>query len=175
MVWQNNNIEALKNIFVIEDAAAWNPNLRSKTAIRTSDTRYFTDLSIAVSALGLGPEDLIGNLATMGLLFETLCIKDLRVFAGILDGQIFHFRGKNGLECDAVLHLRNGHFGLIEIKLGGEKLIEEGAKNLKTLAAKIDLDRMKAPSFLMIITTTGKHAYRRQDGVYIVPIGCLKD
>lgn len=168
-------IEALKKIFVIEDAMAWNPNLRSKTAIRTSDTRYFVDPSIAVAALGLGPNDLIGDLNTMGLLFETLCVRDLRVFSSVLDGQVYHFRDKNGLECDAVVHLRNGKFGLIEIKLGGSKLIEEGATALKTLAQKINTDKMKTPSFLMVLTATGQFAYRREDGVYVVPIGCLKD
>lgn len=168
-------IEALKKIFVIEDSAAWNPNLRSKTAIRTSDTRYFVDPSIAVAALGLGPNDLIGDLNTMGLLFETLCVRDLRVFASALDGQVYHFRDKYGLECDAVVHLRNGKFGLVEIKLGGDKLTEEGATTLKTLAERIDTDRMKAPSFLMVLTATGKFAYRREDGVYVVPIGCLKN
>ena len=142
-------IDALKKNFVIEDSVAWNPNLRSKTAIRTSDTRYFVDPSIAVSALGLGPNDLLGDLSTMGLLFETLCVRDLRVFADVLDGQVCHFRDKYGLECDAVLHLRNGKFGLIEIKLGGDKLVEEGATTLKTLANKIDTGKMKAPSFLM--------------------------
>lgn len=168
-------INALKKIFVIEDSIAWNPNLRSKTAIRTSDTHYFVDPSIAVAALGIGPQDLIGDLNTMGLLFETLCIRDLRVFASVLDGQIYHFRDKNGLECDAVIHLRNGKFALVEIKLGGDKLIEEGAKTLKTLSGKIDTDKMKSPSFLMVLTATGKFAYRREDGVYVVPIGCLKD
>lgn len=168
-------IETLKKIFVIEDSLAWNPNLRSKSAIRTSDTRYFVDPSIAVASLGLGPDDLMGDLNTMGLLFETLCIRDLRVFADALDGQIYHFHDRNGLECDAVLHLRNGHYGLIEVKLGGDKLIEEGAENLKSLAQKIDTDRMKAPSFLMILTASGKYAYKREDSVYVVPIGCLKD
>ena len=168
-------IDALKKIFVIEDSVAWNPNLRSKTAIRTSDTRYFVDPSIAVAALGLGPKDLINDLNTMGLLFETLCVRDLRVFASALDGQVYHFRDKYGLECDAVVHLRNGKFGLIEIKLGGDQLIEQGATTLKTLAAKIDTDKMKVPSFLMVLTATGKFAYRRADGVYVVPIGCLKD
>lgn len=167
--------EALKKIFVIEDSVAWNPNLRSKTAIRASDTRYFVDPSIAVAALGLGPNDLINDLNTMGLFFETLCVRDLRVFADALDGQIYHFRDKNGLECDAVIHLRNGKFGLIEVKLGGEKLIEEGATTLKTLAGKIDTNKMKEPSFLMVLTGTGKFAYRREDNVYVVPIGCLKD
>lgn len=168
-------IDALKKIFVIEDAFAWNPNLRSKTAIRSSATRYFVDPSIATSALGLGPEDLLKDLRTFGLLFETLCIRDLRVFADALDGQIYHFRDKNGLECDAVLHLRNGKFGLIEIKLGGETAIEEGAESLKRLSAKIDTDKMSAPSFLMVLTATGEFAYRRKDGVIVVPIGCLKD
>ena len=168
-------IEVLKKIFVIEDALAWNPNLRSKSAIRTSDTRYFVDPSIAVAALGLGPTDLVNDLNTMGLLFETLCVRDLRVFADALDGQVYHFRDKTGLECDAVVHLRNGHFGLIEIKLGGDKGIEEGAENLKSLAKRIDTNRMKSPSFLMVLTATGKFAYRREDDVYVVPIGCLKD
>ena len=112
---------------------------------------------------------------TMGLLFEALCVRDLRVFADALDGQIYHFRDKYGLECDAVLHLRNGKFGLIEVKLGGDKQIEEGSTTLKSLAGKIDTDKMKAPSFLMVLTGTGKFAYRREDGVYVVPIGCLKD
>ncbi len=135
-------IEALKKIFVIEDSIAWNPNLRSKTAIRTSDTRYFVDPSIGVAALRLGPKDLIDDLNTMGLLFENLCVRDLRVFADSLDGQIYHYRDKNGLECDSVFHLRDGRYGLIEIKLGGEKLIDEGAAALKNLAGKINTDRM---------------------------------
>lgn len=168
-------INALKKIFVIEEMEAWNPNLRSKTAIRTSNTRYFVDPSIAVAALGLGPQDLIEDLNTFGLLFETLCIRDLRVFADALNGSVYHFRDKNDLECDAVVHLRNGSYGLIEIKIGGDKLIEEGAENLKKLRNKIDTTKMKSPAFLMILIGVGDYAYRRQDGVYIVPIGCLKD
>lgn len=168
-------ITALKKIFVIEDAEAWNPNLRSKTAIRTSDTRYFTDPSIATAALGLGPADLIGDLNTLGLIFETLCIRDLRVYAEALNGKIYHFRDKNGLECDAVVHLRNGSYGLVEIKLGSDDLINEGAATLKTLSGKIDTDRMKKPAFLMVLTAVGPYAYRREDGVYVVPVGCLKD
>lgn len=166
---------ALRKIFVIEDMPAWNPNLRSKTAIRTSDTRYFIDPSIATASLGLGPEDLIKDLNTMGLFFETLCVRDLRVYAESLDGQVYHYRDKSGLECDTVIHLRNGSFGLIEIKLGGDTLIEEGAQNLKKFSAKIDTKKMKAPSFLMVLTGTGKFAYRREDGVYVVPVGCLRD
>mgnify|MGYP004624344639 FL=1 len=168
-------IEALKKIFVIEDSEAWNPNLRSKAAIRTSNTRYFVDPSIGTAILGLGPNDLINDLNTMGLMFESLCIRDLRVYADALNGQVFHFRDKYGLECDAVIHLRDGRYGLIEIKLGGDRLIEEGAKNLKGLAEKIDPDKMKQPSFLMVLTAVGKYAYCRNDGVYVVPIGCLKD
>ncbi len=168
-------INALKKIFVVEDSEAWNPNLRSKSAIRTSDTRYFTDPSIATAVLGLGPKDLMNDLNTFGLIFETLCIRDLRVFADALFGKVYHFRDRNGLECDAVIHLRNGSYGLVEIKLGGDDLIDEGAKTLKTLAQKIDTDKMKHPSFMMVLTAVGPYAYRREDGVYVVPIGCLKD
>ena len=168
-------INALKRIFVIEDMPAWNPNLRSKTAIRSSDTRYYVDPSIAAAALGIGPNDLLDDLNTFGLLFETLCVRDLRVFTDMLNGEVYHFRDKNGLECDAVIHLRNGSYGLVEIKLGGERLIREGAENLLTLASKIDPDRMKPPAFLMILTGIGDYAYRRPDGVYVVPIGCLRD
>lgn len=168
-------ILALKKIFVIEDMPAWNPNIRSKTAIRTSDTRYFIDPSIATAALGLGPEDLISDLNTFGFLFETMCVRDLRVFADSINGNVYHYRDKSGLECDAVVHLRNGSYGLIEIKLGGDKLIEEGAETLKELKEKIDTDMMKEPSFLAVVVGVGDYAYRRSDGVYVVPIGCLKD
>ena len=168
-------INALKKLFVIEDSEAWNPNLRSKSAIRTSDTRYFIDPSIATAALGLGPEDLMNDLETFGLMFETLCIRDLRIYSEALNGKVFHFRDRNGLECDAVIHLRNGSYGLVEIKLGGDDLIEKGADTLKELAGKIDSGRMKQPSFLMVLTAAGPYAYRREDGIYVVPIGCLKD
>jgi uncharacterized protein len=167
-------IDALKKIFVIEDSPAWNPNLRSKTAIRTSETRYFSDPSIGVAALGVGPQDLINDLNTMGLFFESLCIRDLRVYAEAIEGDVYHYRDKTGLECDAVIHLHNGKYGLIEVKLGGDKNIEEGAKNLKALAAKIDSEKMQEPSFLMVLTGTSRYALRREDGVYVVPIGCLK-
>lgn len=168
-------INALKRIFVIEDLSAWNPNLRSKTAIRTSPTRYFFDPSIATAALGLGPNDLLNDLKTFGFLFEALCIRDLRVYADAINGKVYHYRDKTGLECDAVIHLRNGKYGLIEIKLGGDKLIEEGANNLKKLAGKIDVDKMNAPSFCMVVTAVGDWPYIRKDGVYVVPIGCLKN
>ena len=169
-------LKALRKIFVIEDSVAWNPNLRSKAAIRTSDTKYFTDPSIATAALGLGPNDLVNDLNTFGLIFETLCVRDLRVYADAIGGTVFHYRDKNGLECDAVIHLRNGKYGLVEIKLGGDKLIEEGAKTLTALADKIDTTKMKIPSFKMVLTGVGQYAFQRpQDGVYVVPIGCLKD
>ncbi len=171
-----NYIKALKEIFVIEDSIAWNPNLRSKTAIRTSDTRYFIDPSIATAALGLGPKDLINDMNTFGLIFETLAVRDLRVYAESLDGKVYHYRDKNNLECDAVVHLRNGSYGLIEIKIGGANLINEGAESLKTLSNKIDTTKMKKPSFLMVLTGIGDYAYKRpEDDVLVVPIGCLKN
>lgn len=168
-------IKALKEIFVIEDSIAWNPNLRSKTAIRTSDTRYFIDPSIATAALGMGPKDLINDMATFGFIFETLAIRDLRVYADALDGKVYHYRDKNNLECDAVIHLRNGSYGLVEVKIGGTEPIREGAESLKTLSSKIDSTRMKTPSFMMVLTGIGNFAYKRpEDGVLVVPIGCLR-
>ena len=168
-------IKALKEIFVIEDSIAWNPNLRSKTAIRTSDTRYFIDPSIATAALGMGPKDLINDMETFGFIFETLAIRDLRVYADALDGKVYHYRDKNNLECDAVIHLRNGSYGLVEVKIGGTEPIREGAESLKTLSSKIDSTRMKTPSFMMVLTGIGEFAYKRpEDGVLVVPLGCLK-
>lgn len=168
-------VNALKKIFVVEESPAWNPNLRSKTAIRTSETRYFVDPSIAVAALGIGPNDLINDLNTFGLVFETLCIRDLRVYAESINGNVYHYRDASDLECDAVIHLRNGSYGLIEIKLGGDKQINEGAENLIKMKNKIDTEKMNNPAFLMILTAIGKFAYKRDDGVYIIPIGCLKN
>lgn len=166
-------IAALKKIFVIEDMTAWNPNLRSKTAIRTLNTRYFIDPSIAAASLGFGPGDLINDLNTFGFMFKTLAVRDLRVYAEALGGTVYHYRDKNNLEWDSVVHLRNGNYGLIEIKLGGDKLIEEGVENLLKLKSILDLDKMKTPSFLMVLTATGNIAYKRKDGVLIVPIGTL--
>ena len=168
-------LNALAKIFVIEDSPAWNPNLRSKTAIRTSDTRYFVDPSIAAASLGIGPNDLVNDLEYMGLIFENLCVRDLRVYSDALDGSVYHYRDKTGLECDAVVHLRNGSYGLIEVKLGGDKLINEGAETLIKLANKIDTGKMKAPSFLMVLCGVAPFAYQREDGVFVVPISCLKD
>lgn len=168
-------INALKKIFVVEESPAWNPKLRSKTAIRSSETRYFVDPSIAIAALGIGPNDLINDLKTFGFIFETLCIRDLRVYAESINGKVYHYRDASDLECDAVVHLRNGSYGLIEIKLGGDKLIEEGAETLLKLKNKINTEEMNNPSFLMVLTATGQYASQREDGVYVVPIGCLKN
>jgi hypothetical protein len=170
-----NYIEALQSMFVIEDMPAWNPNLKSRTAIRTADTRYFADPSIATAAMGIGPGDLMNDLKCFGLIFETMCIRDLRVYSQALRGNVYHYRDKNGLECDAVVHLQNGCYGLIEIKLGGNTQIDEGAKTLTKLAEKIDTNRMKQPSFMMVLTAVGAFSYRRKDGVIVVPIAALRD
>jgi predicted AAA+ superfamily ATPase len=168
-------IKALKRLFVIEDLEAWNPNIRSKSAIRTSDTRHFVDPSIGTAALGLGPSDLINDLNSFGLFFEDLAVRDLRVFAEALDGRLYHYRDSSGLECDTVIHRRNGTYALVEVKLGGDKLIEEGVNALKTLATAIDTTKMPNPSFMMVLTAVGQYAYQRPDGIFVVPIGCLKD
>ena len=167
-------LDALRKIFVIEDSPAWNPNLRSKTSIRTTDTRYFSDPSIATAALGIGPNDILDDLNTMGFLFENLCVRDLRIYADYLGGTIYHYRDRYGLECDAVIHLRNGAYGLIEIKLGGDKLIEEGAETLKDLSSKIDTKNMSKPSFMMVLCAKAPFAYKRNDGVYVIPITALR-
>ncbi|MBR4801752.1 MAG: ATP-binding protein [Bacteroidales bacterium] len=169
-------IEALRKLFVVEESEAWNPNLRSKTAIRTTNTRYFTDPSIGTACLGIGPKDLLCDFNTFGLFFEALAIRDLRTYSESLLGGVYHYRDADGLECDAIIHLRNGDYGLVEIKIGGETLINEGVATLKKLSNKIDITKMKKPSFLMVLVGIGNTAYRRkEDGVYVVPIGCLKD
>lgn len=168
-------IKALKKLFVIEDLAAWNPNIRSKAAIRTSDTRHFVDPSIGTASLGLGPKDLINDLKSFGFFFEDMAIRDLRVYAEALDGKLYHYRDSTGLECDAVLHRRDGSYALLEVKLGGEANINEGAANMLKLSASIDTDKMPPPSFMAVIVGVGKYAFRREDGVYVIPIGCLRD
>ena len=167
-------IKALKRLFVVEDLIAWNPNIRSKSAIRTSDTRHFVDPSIGTASLGLGPDDLVNDLNSFGLFFEDLAVRDLRVYAEALDGSLYHYRDSSGLECDTVLHRRNGTYALIEVKLGGEKLIEDGVRALKTFSETIDTTRMKSPSFMMVLTAVGQYAYQRPDDIFVVPIGCLK-
>lgn len=168
-------IKALKKLFVIEDLEAWNPNLRSKAAIRTTDTRHFVDPSIGTASLGLGPKDLINDLKSFGFFFEDMVVRDLRVYAEALDGKLYHYRDSTGLECDTVLHRRNGSYALMEVKLGGKDLIDEGAANMLKLSKTIDTDRMPAPSFMAVIIGVGQYAYQREDGVYVIPIGCLKD
>ena len=165
---------ALQKLFVVEDMPAWCPNLRCKTPIRTGDTRYYVDSSIATASLGLGPGDMMNDLTAFGFYFETMAVRDLRVYAESLFGDVAHYRDASGLECDAVVHLRNGSYGLVEIKLGGERLIEAGAASLHALAGKIDTEATKAPSFLMVLTAVGDFAYRRRDGVVICPIGALR-
>lgn len=168
-------IKALKKLFVIEDLVAWNPNIRSKAAIRTSDTRHFVDPSIGTAVLGLGPKDLINDLDSFGLFFEDLVVRDLRVYAEALDGQLYHYRDSSGLECDTVLHRRNGSYALLEVKLGGQDNIDKGAANMIDLSNNIDTDKMPLPSFMAVIVGVGEFAYQRKDGVYVIPIGCLKD
>lgn len=167
--------QVLKKLFVIEESPAWNPNLRSKSSIRSTDTRYFMDPSIASAALAVGPQDLINDLKTFGLFFENLCVRDLRIYAQALNGDVYHYRDSLGLECDAVVHLRNGKYGLIEIKLGGDYLIEHGAQTLLKLESKLNTQKMPAPSFKMVLVGVGDFAYMRRDGVMVVPIGCLKN
>lgn len=164
----------LNSLYVIEDMPAWNPNLRSKAAIRTSATRYYIDPSIATATLGIAPKDLINDLRTFGFMFETMAVRDIRVYADALKAKVYHFRDSNGLECDTVIHRRDGSYGLIEIKLGGPNNIEQAATNLQTLANTIDTEKMAAPSFMMVLTAIGPYAYRRKDGVYVVPLACLK-
>lgn len=168
-------IKALKKLYVIEDLSAWNPNIRSQSAIRTSDTRHFVDPSIGTAALGLGPNGLINDLKSFGFFFEDMVVRDLRVYAEALDGKLYHYRDSKGLECDTVLHRRDGSYALLEVKLGGEDRINEGAANMITLTNNIDTDKMPAPSFMAVIIGVGEYAYQRKDGVYVIPIGCLKD
>lgn len=168
-------LTSFKSIYMIEEMRAWNTNLRSKTAIRTTPTRYFTDPSIGCAAIGAGPQDLLRDLKTMGMMFENLCVRDLRIFSQALDGEVFHYRDSAGLECDAVIHLRNGKYGLVEIKLGGEPQIQEACSSLNKLEKKIDSERMGVPVFKMVLTAVGNYAYQNKEGIWIVPIGTLRD
>ena len=168
-------IGALKKIFVIEDVPAWSPCLRSKVVVRTSDTRYFTDPSIIAAALGLGPGDMVRDPRSFGNFFETMAIRDLRCYADALGAKVSHYLDANGLECDAVIHMRNGDYGLVEVKLGGKNLIEDGAATLNGLASIMDPERAKKPAFKMVLTATGPYAYERpEDGIVVCPISALK-
>ncbi len=166
-------LRALRRLFVIEDVKAWQPSLRSKTGIRTSDKRQFVDPSLAVAAIGASPKTILDDFKYFGFLFESLCVRDLRVYAEPLRGYIRHYRDRNDLEADIIITLDDGRWAAVEVKLGSRE-IEEGAANLKKLADNIDKNKSNAPSFLMVLTG-GEFAYRRDDGVYIVPIGCLRD
>ena len=168
-----NYLNALRRIFVVEDIPAWQPSLRSKTAIRTSDKRHFVDPSIATAVLRITPEALLQDFEYFGFLFESLCVRDLRVYAEANDGKVYHYRDKTGLESDIILQLADGRWAAVEVKMGN-KQIEEAASNLLKLRDRVNTDKMGTPSFLMVITA-GEFAYQRKDGVLIVPIGCLKD
>lgn len=168
-------LKALRRIFVTEDMRAWCPNLRCKTPLRTTDTRYYTDPSIAAAAMGLGPGDLMNDLPTFGLLFETLAVRDLRTYAEAHGGSVLHYLDKSGLECDAVVRLENGSYGLVEIKTGGDALIEKGVKTLASLTAKIDTTKMPPPAFRMVLVASGTFAYRRkEDGIIVCPLSALR-
>jgi predicted AAA+ superfamily ATPase len=164
---------ALKRLYVIEDLEAWNPNLRSKNAIREKPTRHFVDPSIAASALGVGPEGLFKDMKTFGFLFESLAIRDLRIYCDTFGAQLYHFKDSEDRESDAVIYFRDGSWALIEVKLGDKSDIDKGAKNLLKIAADIDTDKTGAPAFLMVITKNNV-AIRREDGVYEVPLACLR-
>lgn len=167
-------LEALNDLYILEDMEAWNPNIRSKTSIRSTPTRHFVDTSIACRALNIMPDDLMRDLESFGLFFEDMAVRDLRVYAGTLGGEVRHYRDNAGLECDAVVHLEDGRWGAIEIKLGGDDLIEAGASSLKTLKSKIEeKSDENSPSFLLVLTAVGG-AYKREDGVYVAPINLLK-
>ncbi|MCL2149074.1 MAG: DUF4143 domain-containing protein [Methanomassiliicoccaceae archaeon] len=166
-------LNALRRIFVVEDLPAWHPSMRSKAILRTSPKRHFVDPSIAVAALNTSPRGLLGDFNTFGLLFESLCVRDLRVYAQAAEGKVAHYRDNTGLEADAVIHLRDGRWGAVEVKMGAREA-EAAAENLKTLKDRVDTERMGEPSFLMVMTA-GQYAYRRPDGVYVVPVGCLRD
>ena len=166
-------LQALREIYVLQDLKAWSPHLRSKTAIRQAPTRHFVDPSIPCAALGIGPADLVSDLKTFGLVFEDLCVRDLRAYASLLDGEVYHYRDKTGLECDAVIHLRNGRYGLVEVKLGGDDLVEEGIRSLRKLTDRIDEEAMGAPSFCIVLTGVNSRCFTEENGIHIVPINHL--
>ena len=165
-------LNALERIFVVEDLPAWNPALRSKTPLRTSAKRHFVDPSIATAVMGISANRLMEDFNTFGYLFESLCIRDLRIYANLLDGSVFHYRDKTGLESDAVIVLRDGSWAAVEVKMGAHEF-DSAAENLRKFVNRVDTAKMREPSFLMILSAT-EFAYRRKDGIYVVPLGCLK-
>jgi len=164
-------LKALQKIFVIEDLPAWSAKLRSKTALRTTDKRHFTDPSIATAVLRATPKRLLEDFNTFGLLFESLCIRDLRIYADRIDGSVYHYRDKSGLEVDAIVQLADGRWGAVEVKMGAGSL-DKACENLQKLQNKIDTDAMTAPTFLMVLTAT-EYAYQMKNGIWVVPLGCL--
>ena len=171
----SNYLSILEQLYLIEDVEAWSPSLRSKTEIRTTKKRFLVDPSLAVASLYAGEDDLLTDANTFGLIFETMALRDLRIYSEAIGGELFYYRDKNGMECDAIVHFMNGSWGAIEIKLGSsEETIEAAATSLLTFKSQIDTSKMKEPSFLMILSGDAKYAYRREDGVFVVPIGCLK-
>ena len=165
-------VEALNDLFILSDIDAWNPNFRSKTSIITSPTRHFTDTSIAAGSLNISPDDLMNDPETFGLFFEDLAIRDLRIYSSILGGEIRHYRDGNGLECDAVIHLKDGRYALVEIKLGGDSLIKDGISTLSSLTEKIIADKKPTPEFRMILTAVG-NGYTTEEGIHVVPINTV--
>ena len=167
-------INVLKNLYVIEELSAWNPNLRSKTAIRSKETRHFVDPSIATAALGLSPKSLFKDLTTFVLLFESLVIRDLRIYCDSIRAKLYKYRDSKKREADAVIQFNDGSWALIEVKLGGDEDINLACKNLKKIADDIDIEKTGKPAFLMVITKN-KFAYKTTEGVYVVPLACLKN
>ncbi len=165
-------LKVLDDLFITNETSAWNPNLRSRTAVQTSNTRYFTDPSITAAVLGASENDLLDDFETFGFVFETLVIRDLKAYAVALGGEVYHYRDSDGLECDAVVHLRNARYGLVEVKISQTRE-DEGAFTLKKLKNKLEREGRKGPDFLLVITATG-YAHKRDDGVFVVPIGCLR-
>lgn len=168
-----NYLTALRRLFIIEDAKAWQPSLRSKTGIRTSNKRHFVDTSIATAVLELNPTSILEDFNLFGFLFEDFCLRDMRVYTEPLRGTVYHYHDNSGLESDLIIRLHDGRWAAIEVKTGSKE-IEDAAVNLITLSQTVDTSKIGEPSFLMVLTA-GQYAYRRDDGVYVIPIGCLKN
>ena len=167
-----NYLTALRRLFIVEDAKAWQPSLRSRTGIRTSNKRHFVDTSIATAVLELNPKSILEDFELFGFLFEDFCLRDIRVYTELLRGTVYHYHDNSDLEADLIIRLHDGRWAAIEVKTGSKE-IEDASRNLIKLANEVDTSKIGAPSFLMVLTA-GQFAYRREDGVYVVPIGCLK-